>query len=143
MILSTLLALTVLACPPPLSIDQPEKPTVSQRMAAIDAQVTLLAAQPRFTGRASGYGGVKSKAYGAFEKLLDVAEDSDLEGLLSAQSPVVRLYAFWGLVKRGHAPAGLLSRLSKPEQKVQTLWGCMGGTDTVGEVARSPMISKS
>lgn len=49
---------------------------------------------------AVGYGGSKPEVYTWFEKLMELAQESELTRLTNHNSPTVRGYAFWALVKR-------------------------------------------
>lgn len=49
---------------------------------------------------AVGYGGSKPKVYTWFEKLMELAQESELTRLTKHSSPTVRGYAVWALVER-------------------------------------------
>lgn len=134
MMLPTLLTIALLACPEPPPVPAPL--TASERTEIVSEQLQVLRQQPAFTGRAVGYGAIKTKAYAAYETLLEVATDSELEGLLSDPAPLVRLYAFEGLLMRGHPRKVLMARLSKPAEKVTTRQGCFMSVETVAQVAQ-------
>ncbi len=133
MLLPTLITIALLACPEPPPVSAPLM--ASERAERVALQVQVLRAQPAFTDRAIGYAGLKSKAYVAFEALIEVAADSELEALLSDRSPIVRLYAFEGLLLRGHDKKVLTARLRAPEEQVTTQGGCFRTVETVAEVA--------
>lgn len=134
-------AALTLACPPPLPLDLELEPaaapslTPDQRWEAVEAQVKIIRGVGRLNAAKIGYGGEASKSYRAFEALLEIAEDADLEGLLSDRAPAVRLYAMWGLLLRGHAADTLLARLPGQEERVDSQSGCMMWRATVGELA--------
>lgn len=133
MMLPTLITVALLACPEPPPVPAPL--IASVRAEQVAEQVQVLRAQPTFTGRAVGYAGIKSKAYAAFEALNEVAADSELEALLSDPSAIVRLYAFEGLLLRGHDKKELIARLRAPDESVTTQYGCIRLVQTVAEVA--------
>lgn len=128
-------ALTV-SCPPPPPLETVVTALApGQRAEALKTQVEIIRAAGRLDAAKTGYGGDASDSYRAFEALLEVAEDADLELLLSDRAPAVRLYATWGLLKRGHAPAPLLARLPGKGEKVESQAGCRVSQGTVAEYA--------
>lgn len=139
MLTATLLALTVVSCPTPdawaIPIPPLEAPTPTERWTQVQAEVKRITAAQRFTGAKVGYAGRPSESYKAFESLLEVAEDADLDGLLSDPHPAVRLYAMWGLMKRGHDAKTVLARLPGQDETVSTQFGCVVRAQTVGAVA--------
>ena len=98
--------------------------------------VTELAHEPRFTSEAVGYGATRSNAYELYSRLIEVAGDDELRALLAHESPVVRLYAFQGLIERGLDAAPLIAALSETESFVDAQFGCMGERMRVGELAK-------
>lgn len=142
MLTSLLFSLTLVACPPPEAAQPPPAVqaalTPAERGEQVRDSAAALESAGRFTGSRVGYG-APSPVYRDYKALLAIADDSDLETLLSHPSPVVRLYAMQGLLRRGHDAEALYARLSDKAQRVRTQDGCMAREASVDEVARRLM----
>jgi hypothetical protein len=81
-----------------------------------------------------GEGGSLSEVYEEFERLIKIANDSELVNLTYHKNPSVRIYAFWGLAKRNYK--GILDILNKHLNDTMTISymaGCKIGTYRVNE----------
>ncbi|KPJ51830.1 MAG: hypothetical protein AMS16_07325 [Planctomycetes bacterium DG_58] len=80
--------------------------------------------------------GAPSKVHAVYEKLLQTTSREDLVRLLDDKSPVVRVYAFWGL--KAKFPAvdlfGLLKVRLGDSTPVETLFGCIEETQQVADL---------
>ena len=69
--------------------------------------------------------GAKNRQYRSFEKLVEVATAEELVALMQHDNPSVRVYAFWGLMKKDHPELNLLIQsFYEDEAEVEFHEGC-------------------
>ncbi len=95
-----------------------------------------LAGFTEYKAAAVGYAGTKPKVYEAYEEVLELATDNELELGLSHWSPVVRAYAFSGLLSRGYDAQFLSAKLVGQVAPLPTQFGCGKSKTTLGELAQ-------
>ncbi len=77
---------------------------------------------------AIGFGGVRTKQYDRFEKLIKVSTIDELVELTNHPKPAVRGYAFWGLAKKYYTDLEVVFIAhANDEELVFQMQGCIGG----------------
>jgi hypothetical protein len=101
----------------------------------IKAIVNKLEEKNMLYGPAVGYGGVKDEQWTNFEELLKNAGTDELIILTKHKNPVIRCYAFWGLVeKRDKGCYQILLNHLTDSESVTTFFGCVISGQMVGDV---------
>lgn len=86
-----------------------------------------IAADSVVEGERIGYGGILSKQWGRYRKLLSISSDSVLLKLTNHPSPTVRGYAYWGLMDRNTDLLMVAIRTNQSDTVlVESLEGCFG-----------------
>jgi hypothetical protein len=125
--ISTFLVLILLI----LSCSRSEE-DVSPRIIKI---VDAIALENVLAGEAVGIVGIKPKQYKRYEKLANLATDSELLSLAGHQNGVVRSYAFWALVERNSEfMFETLLQNFDDTTTIATNFGCIVSSEKVGDI---------
>lgn len=95
--------------------------------------VQNIAADNVVKGAAVGIAGIRTEQWDRYEHLKRTATGDELMLLSSHTNPVVRCYAFQALVHRKVDVFPILLQHLKDDERVETLEGCIGGTEKVGD----------
>ena len=96
--------------------------------------VNELAKSPSIDSKRIGEAGLPSPNFERYERVAQLASFTDLEALLSHPNPVVRGYAAKGILQKDPKQATALYPLLADSISVKTVNGCIGGSDTVGNI---------
>ena len=93
------------------------------------------------TGSSIGFAGSPSNTWYAFSWLINIATASELVEMTTHKNPVLRVYAYTGLLYRRYKPvAKVIQRMTEDTATVRTFSGCIMGTTTVGDAINNTGI---
>jgi hypothetical protein len=105
----------------------------------IAALVDALAAEKRVESSHVGAAGAPSDAYKKYRALVKQANADEVAALLQHESPVVRTYLAQHVASELPDHLRALVPLASDTTQVDTLEGCIGGRDTVGDRVRTAL----
>lgn len=114
-----------------------------KRSLSFRAIVTEIAKTNVLMGRAVGFAGSRPEQWDRYVALRSMATDEELLALTSDTNAVVRCYAFQALAEKNkYGLFIVVLRHLSDTAKVHTLYGCLGGSEKVGDFILGKISSR-